>query len=140
MSAQSIANDILSNIKRIYQREEDKARELEDAKRQQKGNKIDKEENDFIKGLGALEKNMSDLLGEMQSRKKGSPKDFMRHIEIVEQCLASIQSILKKPLKFKVNKDIQELIHSTEDTLIGIRKSLPRITDTKCLCFGAEGS
>lgn len=45
---------------------------MAEQKRQKTGNKVDKNEELFLKSLITLEKNISDLLGDMKKNEKGT--------------------------------------------------------------------
>lgn len=72
MSSQSVYNEIISQVKRIYESYEEKANQMAEDKRQRTGNKIDKNEDEFLRSLADLEKNLGDLVGDMRKQEKGS--------------------------------------------------------------------
>ena len=59
---------------------------------------------------------------------------------MVELCLADIRAVLrKKPLSFKVNAEIKEVVENTKISLEGLRKHLRTVKETKCIgCCGTE--
>jgi hypothetical protein len=139
MSSQSVYNEIISQVKRIYESYEEKANQMAEDKRQRTGNKIDKNEDEFLRSLADLEKNLGDLIGDMRKQEKGSTNEYRENIAAIEDCLRDIRTILKKkPLNFKVNQQIKEIITDTEASLVAIRKDLATIKDTKFLCCGTE--
>jgi hypothetical protein len=59
----------------------------------------------------------------------------------IEECLKDVRAILrKKPLNFKVNPQIRQLIEDTDSSLVAIRKDLVAVKDTKFLCCGTDGA
>lgn len=58
---------------------------------------------------------------------------------VIDDCLKDLRSILKKkPLNFKINPQIRQIIEDTDASLIAIRKDLVTVKDTKFLCCGTE--
>ena len=72
MSQQSVYNEIIGRIKKVYENYEDNVNQMAEEKRQKTGNKADKNEEQFLKSLAVVEKNISDLLGEMKKNEKGT--------------------------------------------------------------------
>ena len=105
------------------------------------GGKVDKIEEDFLRGLGALEENTNTLIADMKKNEKGTPADYREHQTVIEDCLKDVRTILrKKPLNFKVNPQIKQLIEDTDSSLQAIRKDLLSVKDTKFLCCGTDGA
>lgn len=67
--------------------------------------------------LAHLEKNMSDLVEEMKKASKtatNNQNQLRDNTGCVQDCLKDIRIILKKkPLSFKVNSQIREIINNT---------------------------
>lgn len=77
----------------------------------------------------------------MKKNEKGAGPDFREHQMAIEDCLKDVRTILrKKPLNFKVNPQIRQLIEDTDSSLVAIRKDLVTVKDTKFMCCGTDGA
>ena len=82
---------------------------------------------------------MVETVGEMKKEEKGAKTQFIENIRAVEDCQKDIRSILKKrPLNFKVNQEIKQIIDDTKISLDAMRADLRTYKDTKFLCCGTE--
>jgi hypothetical protein len=86
-----------------------------------------------------LDENLAELLGEMKKVEKGASNEFREHQVAVDDCLKDIRIILrKKPLNFKINPQIRQIVEDTESSLVAVRKEFVTIKETKFLCCGTE--
>jgi hypothetical protein len=75
----------------------------------------------------------------MKKNEKGTFSDYREHQMVIEECLKDIRSILKKkPLNFKINTQIKQIVEDTDSSLVSIRKELVYAKETKTLCCGTE--
>ena len=75
----------------------------------------------------------------MKKNEKGASNEYREHLMAIDDCLKDVRIILKKkPLNFKINPQIKQIIEDTESSLIAVRKDLANIKDTKFLCCGTE--
>ena len=75
----------------------------------------------------------------MRSKGKGAGNDFREHQLTVQDCLNDIHALnRKRPLNFKVNKELVQLIEDTEACINALGRSLAGIGETKVMCCGTE--
>lgn len=77
----------------------------------------------------------------MKKNEKGTTGEYREHMNAIDDCLKDVRTILrKKPLNFKVNPQMRQLIEDTESSLQAVRKDLTGVKDTKFLCCGTDGA
>ena len=86
----------------------------------------------MVKLIGDMDRKLKDV-----KATKGKNSNYVGH---VRNCHNSIKNILKKrPLNFRVNKQIIELVNDTNEAIVMVRTKLPLIGETTFMCCGVDG-